>query len=114
MYVALTEILCWEMEGAGGELLSAYQCVVSHYVELHVLSCTQGVPFNLKTKADGNMIMYRIAVFSFLDYATCYTTHYFILIIIVILYCLINQQSLGLLTKACEEVPKTAVPQMAT
>lgn len=97
------EILCWELEGAGGELLSAYQCVVSHYVELHVLSCTPGVPFNLKTKADGNMITYMIAVFGLLDYSTHYTIlyytivpHYFILIIIVILYCLINQQPLGL------------------
>lgn len=40
-------IFCCGVDGVGGELLSTYQRVVSHYVQLHVLGCAPSVPFNL-------------------------------------------------------------------
>lgn len=37
-----------ESDGLIEEVLSAHQCVVGHYVQLHVLGCTPGIPFNLE------------------------------------------------------------------
>lgn len=73
-----TGIFFCGLDGVGGELHSAYQCVVSHYVQLHVLGCTQGIPFNLTGKTKGRWEHgYAISLIGLLDYIIHCTTPYY-------------------------------------
>lgn len=84
-------IFCCGMDGVGVELLSAYQCVVSHYVQLHVFGCTPAVPFNLtaKTKADGNMVMHGTSLL-----LVCYIIQYTILYYTILYYTILHDATL--------------------